>query len=117
MKTEEHGIPESHNHTMVTLAGENEVNHPDMYLKGLSVYAQNIKAYTFKIKKLKNKIDYCLKENEASERQLRAIENDILLDMRVLERLNSHLRVKIESSLLLKEELANMENTSAISVF
>ncbi|MEA2047685.1 MAG: hypothetical protein U9O64_04470 [Campylobacterota bacterium] len=117
MNNEENRVSQSKNNTMMTVAQANEMKNTDMYLKGLSVYAQKIQEYTFKIEKLKNKIDYCIKENEDFEQQLREIENEILLDERLLERLNSHLLVKSESQLLLKEELANIEDASSIRVF
>ncbi len=117
MNTEENRMPDSKNNTIMTVTQANIMNNQDLYLKGLSVYAEKIKEYTLKIEKLKNQINYYAKQNEDLEQQLQEIENEISFDDKLLERLNNNLLVKIESRVLLKDELENIEDKSYVRIF
>jgi len=117
MNTEENRMPDSKNNTIMTATQVNNMKNQDFYLKGLSVYAEKIKEYTLKIEKLKNKINYYTKQNEDAEQQLQAIENEITFDDKLLERLNNNVLIKIESRVLLKDELENIEDKSYVRIF
>lgn len=117
MNTEENRMPDSKNNTIMTVTQANNMKNQDFYLKGLSVYAEKIKEYTLKIEKLKNQINYYAKQNEDEEQQLQEIENEISFDDKLLERLNNNLLVKIESRVLLKDELENIEDKSYVRIF
>lgn len=117
MNTEENRMPDSKNNTIMTVTQANNMKNQDFYLKGLSIYAEKIKEYTLKIEKLKNQINYYAKQNEDAEQQLQEIENEISFDDKLLERLNNNLLVKIESRVLLKDELENIEDKSYVRIF
>lgn len=117
MNTEENKMPDSKNNSIMTVTQANNMKNQDFYLKGLSVYAEKIKEYTLKIEKLKNQINYYAKQNEDEEQQLQEIENEISFDDKLLERLNNNLLVKIESRVLLKDELKNIEDKNYLRIF
>jgi len=117
MNNEENRMYDSTNNIIMTARQANNMNNQDFYLKGLSVYAKKIKEYTLKIEKLKHKINNYAKQNEYAEQQLQEIENEIAFDDKLLERLNTDLLVKIESRVLLKDELETIEDKSYLKIF